>query len=296
MRNDRLLALLAVIVGIVLIAIAIIFWVEPAKSLPSILPGHEAGYGHRHAKHGMRVPAGLGVLSSPGSAPGQPHDGVVKSSALISIPGDRHRAPAGIRRALPDLEPRAQRHRPELLGWNIHRTNSTSCVSRCDPPRHGDRLLGFLLARLGSDHEGPAGRSATARSTRTTRRRARLAARDRHDPGRHARAVLEHKLRRVFASPSRPRSSSLSTACFSLRPSACAAARPGDRTTTRGSRARRRRPVPFGVGAAQALALIPGFSRSGATMGGGLLVGLSNRTRRASRSCSRRRSSAPPPC
>jgi undecaprenyl-diphosphatase len=32
----------------------------------------------------------------------------------------------------------------------------------------------------------------------------------------------------------------------------------------------------FAVGAAQALALIPGFSRSGATMGGGLLVGLSN--------------------
>jgi undecaprenyl-diphosphatase len=32
----------------------------------------------------------------------------------------------------------------------------------------------------------------------------------------------------------------------------------------------------FVVGAAQALALIPGFSRSGATMGGGLLVGLSN--------------------
>jgi undecaprenyl-diphosphatase len=33
----------------------------------------------------------------------------------------------------------------------------------------------------------------------------------------------------------------------------------------------------FGVGAAQALALIPGFSRSGATMGGGLLMGLSNK-------------------
>jgi undecaprenyl-diphosphatase len=31
-----------------------------------------------------------------------------------------------------------------------------------------------------------------------------------------------------------------------------------------------------GVGAAQAVALIPGFSRSGASMGGGLLVGLSN--------------------
>jgi undecaprenyl-diphosphatase len=33
----------------------------------------------------------------------------------------------------------------------------------------------------------------------------------------------------------------------------------------------------FLVGAAQALALIPGLSRSGATMGGGLLVGLSNK-------------------
>ena len=32
----------------------------------------------------------------------------------------------------------------------------------------------------------------------------------------------------------------------------------------------------FGVGTAQALALIPGISRSGVTMGGGLLSGLSN--------------------
>jgi undecaprenyl-diphosphatase len=32
----------------------------------------------------------------------------------------------------------------------------------------------------------------------------------------------------------------------------------------------------LGIGAAQALALVPGFSRSGATMGGGLLAGLSN--------------------
>jgi undecaprenyl-diphosphatase len=32
----------------------------------------------------------------------------------------------------------------------------------------------------------------------------------------------------------------------------------------------------FGVGAAQALALVPGISRSGVTMGGGLLVGLNN--------------------
>jgi undecaprenyl-diphosphatase len=36
-------------------------------------------------------------------------------------------------------------------------------------------------------------------------------------------------------------------------------------------------PQAFAVGAAQALALIPGFSRAGATMGGSLFVGLSNR-------------------
>jgi undecaprenyl-diphosphatase len=36
-------------------------------------------------------------------------------------------------------------------------------------------------------------------------------------------------------------------------------------------------PQAFLVGAAQALALVPGFSRSGATMGGGLLVGLSHK-------------------
>ncbi len=53
MRNNRLLALLAVVVGIVLIVIAIVYWVEPAKSLPSFFPGHEAGSAHHHAKHGI---------------------------------------------------------------------------------------------------------------------------------------------------------------------------------------------------------------------------------------------------
>jgi undecaprenyl-diphosphatase len=36
-------------------------------------------------------------------------------------------------------------------------------------------------------------------------------------------------------------------------------------------------PQSLGIGAAQALALIPGFSRSGATMAGGLVTGLSHR-------------------
>jgi len=53
MSNDRLLAVIAVILGIVLIAIAVVYWAEPAGSLPSFFPGHQAGSSHHHAKHGI---------------------------------------------------------------------------------------------------------------------------------------------------------------------------------------------------------------------------------------------------
>ena len=53
MSNRRLLALLAVIVGVVLIAIAVVYWIEPAKSLPSFFPGHQSGSTHHHVKHGI---------------------------------------------------------------------------------------------------------------------------------------------------------------------------------------------------------------------------------------------------
>jgi hypothetical protein len=52
-RSDRLLTGLAVVVGILLIVIAIVYWVEPAKSLPGFFPGHEAGSSHHHVKHGI---------------------------------------------------------------------------------------------------------------------------------------------------------------------------------------------------------------------------------------------------
>lgn len=44
---------LAVVVGLALIALAIVYWAEPARSLPSFLPGHEAGSAHHHIKHGI---------------------------------------------------------------------------------------------------------------------------------------------------------------------------------------------------------------------------------------------------
>src|SRR3954470_20783967 len=90
--------------------------------------------------------------------------------------------------------------------------------------------------------------------------------------------LLEHKLRSVFASPQ-------SAAIFltlnglllygaeQLRRRAPETAVDDD---TRIARQVGWRDATL-VGAAQALALIPGLSRSGATMGGGLLVGLSNK-------------------
>jgi hypothetical protein len=53
MRNDRLLALAAAIVGLALIAVAAVYWAEPARSLPGFFPGHTAGSAHHHVKHGI---------------------------------------------------------------------------------------------------------------------------------------------------------------------------------------------------------------------------------------------------
>jgi hypothetical protein len=44
---------LAIVLGIALIALSVLYWVEPASSLPSIIPGHEAGSSHHHVKHGI---------------------------------------------------------------------------------------------------------------------------------------------------------------------------------------------------------------------------------------------------
>ena len=53
MSNRRLLALAAILLGVVLVAIAVVYWAEPAKSLPSFFPGHAAGSSHHHTKHGI---------------------------------------------------------------------------------------------------------------------------------------------------------------------------------------------------------------------------------------------------
>jgi len=53
MTKNRKLVPWAIAAGIVLIAIAIVYWAESAGSLPSFFPGHEAGSSHHHVKHGI---------------------------------------------------------------------------------------------------------------------------------------------------------------------------------------------------------------------------------------------------
>jgi len=53
MRSDRLLVVAAGLAGIVLIVLAIVYWVEPAGSLPSFFPGYQAHSTHVHVKHGL---------------------------------------------------------------------------------------------------------------------------------------------------------------------------------------------------------------------------------------------------
>ena len=51
--NSRPVIVLATVAGIVLVALGIYYWAVPAHSLPSWLPGHEAGPNHHHIKHGI---------------------------------------------------------------------------------------------------------------------------------------------------------------------------------------------------------------------------------------------------
>ena len=63
MTKHRNLIVPAVILGIVLLAIAIVYVDRPPTALPSFFPGHEAGSTHHHVKHGLAAAIlGLGAF------------------------------------------------------------------------------------------------------------------------------------------------------------------------------------------------------------------------------------------
>ena len=45
-------ALLAV-VGVALLVVGVVYFAQPAGSLPSFFPGHQAGSSHHHTTHGL---------------------------------------------------------------------------------------------------------------------------------------------------------------------------------------------------------------------------------------------------
>ena len=53
MTKRPALVIPAVLAALVLLAIAAVYWVDSAGSLPSFFPGHEAGSTHHHIKHGI---------------------------------------------------------------------------------------------------------------------------------------------------------------------------------------------------------------------------------------------------
>jgi hypothetical protein len=53
----------AVLVGLVLLVLAVVYFVDSASALPSFMPGHEAGSSHHHVKHGIAAAVlGIGCL------------------------------------------------------------------------------------------------------------------------------------------------------------------------------------------------------------------------------------------
>ena len=63
MSTSRLTVIAMGIAGVILIVIAIVYFAEPAKSLPGFFPGHQAGSAHHHVKHGIAaLLLGLGAF------------------------------------------------------------------------------------------------------------------------------------------------------------------------------------------------------------------------------------------
>ncbi len=57
MNNSRALAAAAVVLGVILVVIAIVYAAEPAHSLPGFFPGHvsatDSEHAHHHVKHAI---------------------------------------------------------------------------------------------------------------------------------------------------------------------------------------------------------------------------------------------------
>ena len=64
MTKNRSLIVPAVVLGVALLVLAALYFVDSAGALPSFIPGHEAGSSHHHIKHGIAAAiVGLGCFT-----------------------------------------------------------------------------------------------------------------------------------------------------------------------------------------------------------------------------------------
>ncbi len=169
---------------------------------------------------------------------------------------------------------------PSLLGWNIHQ-NDPYFITFLVATHLATALvlLGFFWADWVRIAKG-LGRSLRDRGIDPADTDAKLAwlLVVGTIPAGILGLLLESKLRHVFASP---RSAALFLTVNGLLLFGAELLRRRSKQVEQDDDARIARQLSWGsavgIGSAQALALIPGFSRSGMAMGGGLLAGLSNK-------------------
>jgi hypothetical protein len=53
MTKRRNLIAPAIVLGVLFMALAVLYFVDSASSLPSFIPGHQSGSTHHHIKHGI---------------------------------------------------------------------------------------------------------------------------------------------------------------------------------------------------------------------------------------------------
>jgi hypothetical protein len=64
MTKNRSLIVPAVVLGLALLVLAALYFIDSAGALPSFIPGHEAGSSHHHIKHGIAAAiVGLGCFT-----------------------------------------------------------------------------------------------------------------------------------------------------------------------------------------------------------------------------------------
>ncbi len=56
------LTALLLVVGVLFVVLAVVYFTTAASGLPAFLPGHQAGSSHHHTKHGIAM-LGLAVLA-----------------------------------------------------------------------------------------------------------------------------------------------------------------------------------------------------------------------------------------